>query len=48
MSEDSCIPAGLIREVTLVRKDSALAEVVAILTLKKKLDSKHWNTDEAE
>jgi transposase-like protein len=30
------------------RKESALAEVVAILTLKKKLDSKRGNTDEDE
>jgi len=30
----------------LLRKDSALAEVVAILTLKKKLDLKKGNTDE--
>lgn len=32
----------------LQRKDSALAEVVAILTLKKKLDSRRGITDEAE
>jgi transposase len=32
----------------ILRKESALAEVVAILTLKKKLDSKRGNTDEGE
>ena len=32
----------------LQRKDSALAEVVAILTLKKKLDLRRGNTDEDE
>lgn len=32
----------------LHRKESALAEVVAILTLKKKLDSKYGSTDEDE
>ena len=36
------------QEKELQRKDSALAEVVAILTLKKKLDSRRENMDEAE
>lgn len=36
------------KDKELIRKDSALAEVVAILTLKKKLDSKHGITDEDE
>lgn len=36
------------QEKELQRKDSALAEVVAILTLKKKLDSRRGITDEAE
>jgi len=34
------------QEKELQRKDSALAEVVAILTLKKKLESIRGNTDE--
>ena len=36
------------REKELQRKDSPLAEVAAILTLKKKLDSRRGITDEAE
>jgi transposase len=36
------------QEKELQRKDSALAEVVAILTLKKKLDSRKGITDEDE
>jgi len=36
------------QEKELHRKDSALAEVVAILTLKKKLDSRRGITDEDE
>lgn len=36
------------QEKELQRKDSALAEVVAILTLKKKLDSRRGITDEDE
>ena len=35
-----------LQEKELQRKESALAEVVAILTLKKKLDSRRGITDE--
>ncbi len=37
-----------LQEKELQRKESALAEVVAILTLKKKLDSRRGITDEDE